>query len=372
MSVIVIIDDRIHENLLTDNRVIHRFKYHEEQFIPIKGFYSEHYSHATLCAKMLETCGSDYEIISIQICDNILEEPVDIRVLNAALQFCLALPIDMIHMSIGTTRLSETIYLYESICALAEKQVLMIAAIDNEERYTLPASYRQVLGVSSDRLERLRPYQIVYDDEEFLSGQVIANHPNALPRLKKPLTSSNSLAVPVVAAKCNDLINQGIRSYPEIINVIKRETFSAVNGYRLWHQGKGKTEITIPHLCFVEDDSAILDKCNEILNILFTDYDYEGLCFTFGREYDDIRFRSIDFENGAFEIGFMENYTTVDLFLTVIESRNIDRIRSVVEVDVFVFAKETNCRRNTNIPCINMEQYNSLNTLCDDLIKVLL
>lgn len=371
MSVIAIIDDRIHENLLTDKRVIQRYKYYEERFIPTEEFHSEYYSHATLCAMMLEMCASDYEIISIQLCDNMLEEPVDIKVLNAALQCCLALPVDMVHMSIGTTRLSETIYLYESICALAEKQVLMIAAVDNEDCYTLPASYRQVLGVSSDRLACLQPYQIVYDDEEFLGAQVTANHPKALPRLKKPLTSSNSLAVPIVAAKCNDLINHGIRSYTEIMGVIKKESLSSVNGYKKWHQGKEKTEITIPHLCFVADDYAILDKCYEILNILFTDYGYEGLCFTFGREYDDIRFCSIDFEHGVFEIGFMESYTTADYFLTVIDYRNIDRIRSVVEVDVFVFAKEANCRRNTNIPCINMEQYKNLNMLCDYLIRVL-
>ena len=119
--------------------------------------------------------------------------------------------------------------------------------------------------MSSDRFACLQPYQIVYDDEEFLGAQVTANHPKALPRLKKPLTSSNSLAVPIVAAKCNDLINHGIRSYTEIMGVIKKESLSSVNGYKKWHQGKGKTEITIPHLCFVADDYAILDKCYAVV-----------------------------------------------------------------------------------------------------------
>lgn len=375
MSIIAIIDDRIHENHLIHKRISKRFKYSNHNIVEVEAYHSDKYSHGTLCAKVLEMCGREYEIISIQLCDNMLQTPVNVNALNAALQFCQTICVDIISMSVGTSRLSETLVLDKTIRELSEKGIVMVAAIDNNDLYTLPASYPQVIGVRCDRLNSMPSLSIAYDERKALGAQVVANCSDVLPNRTKRIFPSNSLAVPVVVAKCNEMINQGIRSFSEIILDIKNNTVLTTD-IKLFDEktdvNKNHKNIEIPHICFVTENSAELSKFKGILDYLSMEYGYEGICFSFWHLYDDIRFHRISVMEESSFFDYMGCHTTADLFLSVVEKTEVELLESLVDIDIFVCDRKITLDMKSESPCIMVDQMTSVEELCKSFLKFLL
>ena len=178
-------------------------------------------NHGTLCAMVLEECASDYDLINIRIFEeDELKTYCDIDKLCEALQLCATLNVDVVSLSAGTMRLSDSKRLFELTKKLSE-QAVIVSSLSNGKFVTVPASYPHVIGVRADVAEVLKPGEAAVQKANQLGFDVYANCDFASLH-EYGHTKSSSMAVPVVAALANDLINQGY-SIAEVYDIIRNQ-----------------------------------------------------------------------------------------------------------------------------------------------------
>lgn len=103
-------------------------------------------THSTKILSILNKMAKvDFQVVNIIVFDE--GKSTTIKSLQTALQICLDLDINIICMSLGTTRISEYDFMRNEIMQLYQKGVLLVAALNNDYHITLPACVKQVLGV---------------------------------------------------------------------------------------------------------------------------------------------------------------------------------------------------------------------------------
>lgn len=164
---------------------------------------SEALSHGTMVAMVFDYLVEQYELVNIQIfaSKNQVGEKVagDIRILKEAFDLCLQILPDIVILSAGSTILSDSRFLYKVVKRVSEQSVI-VAALDNRNLVTVPASYPFVIGVKAEDEVCKHPGEV-----KFLSNNLWGI--NAYANCKFDFVKAahfhpgNSLAVPVVAAK---------------------------------------------------------------------------------------------------------------------------------------------------------------------------
>lgn len=224
MAKIAIIDDAIHDGLLK-KKVLSRYRYSEGKFYRGIASANPHYTHGTIVAKMLENYATDYQIVSIQLLEDwFVQRKCSTSLLIKALEFCTQINIDVVHISLGTTRLSESQKMSEHIYRLTQSGIPIIAACSNDFYRTIPAAFPNVFGVISDKLDLLREGEFAEVYDQYLGTNFIANNQNYFPNIMS-FSKSNSLAATIVTAHVNHILNKGIdRSIPEIYCSLQKES----------------------------------------------------------------------------------------------------------------------------------------------------
>ncbi len=106
--------------------------------------------HGTVCAKIIHTYYPKAVFCSLQIFSDTRHRS-NIQQLIAALNWCAKHRILIIHLSVGSTRLSDFEPLRETISSLLHRGHIIIAAHSNRlNQYTMPACFSGVLGVAAD------------------------------------------------------------------------------------------------------------------------------------------------------------------------------------------------------------------------------
>lgn len=219
MARIAIIDDWIDTHYISKKIPI--------RYIPVRkmetltGYQSEDYTHATIITKVLELYADNYEILNILLAGK-LDEPQDIRDIRTALEICLNESIDIVCMSFGTDRISEGIYVDQLIRQLYEKDVILIAAADNDGYYMLPAAMPEVIGVDLDRKETVGAGEYIFKKKNFKNVDVAVNCNLSISLKGRRFYPSTSFSVPVIAARINEFLNQGYYGQEEIREQLRR------------------------------------------------------------------------------------------------------------------------------------------------------
>lgn len=101
--------------------------------------------HGTIIADVITQINSNVEIIDI----NILNEKLETNgyVLLRAIEKAIDLKPDVINLSLGTNSLRYTFSMMKQIKRAIRNNILMVAAYDNNNRITFPATFRDVIGV---------------------------------------------------------------------------------------------------------------------------------------------------------------------------------------------------------------------------------
>lgn len=151
-------------------------------------------THATRCAQVLEALQVNCPIIHIRIM------PVgcvaaQIEDLVLALQYCLIAGVDIICLSVGSTRLSDESLLSPIVKLLHRSGCLLFAALSNNGHVTLPASMPQAIGVVADEEHQMRPGCLGLLPENPWGANIAANYHTPAMRTIGPLCG-NSFAVP--------------------------------------------------------------------------------------------------------------------------------------------------------------------------------
>ncbi|RDU22488.1 S8 family serine peptidase [Anaerosacchariphilus polymeriproducens] len=337
MSKIAIIDDAIKEDFLTNKIVKERIVIYDDKPDGKEIQTINHYTHATICAIVLEYCTENYELISVQIMKD-CNTPANIDSLVRALEVCLDLKVDIISMSVGTVRLSESLKLNRIIQELANRKVIMVAAGSNQQLITLPASYPEVIGVQSDINSFLKPLEIAVHSKWWLGLQVTANCD--LDFFKKFFidSTSNSFAVPVVVSYINSYINKN--KNPSIETVLKYldKISSKEVVIELDKKVLESSKIKIPHVCMVIQEFKDFELGKEIINYLYNNYNIECVGFTKNRSMEDIRFLNIKkcgLEAEIIEI-MIEKFCEAELIFSILLKKDFINLSSKFNIDLVI------------------------------------
>lgn len=163
-------------------------------------------THSTKILAILNKMAKvDFQVVNIIVFDE--GKSTTIKSLQTALQICLDLDINIICMSLGTTRISEYDFMRNEIMQLYQKGVLLVAALNNDYHITLPACVKQVLGVRYDHLENTQFNRMIYSENDALNIECVVQYD--FEKLDNYIIPSNSFALPILVG--------------QIINKCKRE-----------------------------------------------------------------------------------------------------------------------------------------------------
>ena len=198
-------------------------------FFPIPPFFEEKYvteecdspvsiSHATIVANIIQKYSNNCIFTSIKVLDN--NGDGTLQALIKGVELCLEMNVDIIHMSIGTTRFYKTAKLVKLLERVAKKKICVIAAQSNSMLYTIPACLNEVIGVrhSDECLPEDYIIQINnWDGVDILTSS--RHHITIKNEGEKILLPSNSFAAPYITSLIANIISEkGRMPKSQIIN----------------------------------------------------------------------------------------------------------------------------------------------------------
>lgn len=112
--------------------------------------------HGTAIAMVIRAICNNVELKSI----NILNENLttDNRILMYSIKKATLLEPDIIHMSLGTTGLKNSLFLRPLIQQARKKNILIVAACSNNGKRSYPAQFKKVIGVKGYNNRNLHDY----------------------------------------------------------------------------------------------------------------------------------------------------------------------------------------------------------------------
>lgn len=163
--------------------------------------------HGTTCARIIAKYAPDAEFCSLRIFHN-EKLRTSCTQLVAALKWCLNVRIPLIHMSVGSSLLSDYQKIRSITAKILHQRQVLVAARSNNQPYSIPACLSGVLGVLADDRYIDDEYKIVFSD----SGQptIQASSWHKLFSLAAGETTTqitNSYAAPTVTAKVHNLLS---------------------------------------------------------------------------------------------------------------------------------------------------------------------
>lgn len=169
--------------------------------------YYEKY-HGTICAEIIYKYCRNVRIYSLKIFDETLE--TNLQSLMDALEWCWHNRIKVINFSVGTVCCSDFPLVEEMIQRLTTRGVCIVAALNNSNYYTMPASLPSVLGVIANSDLNDHAYIGVLDS--FVGVDIVASARHKIKLLNNEIQTPpfNSFSVPfVVSQVCNILSQEG-------------------------------------------------------------------------------------------------------------------------------------------------------------------
>jgi hypothetical protein len=205
---IAVVDDGINEDFFRTGPLVHNVEVTETCVVKMRqGYDRARMSHGTVCAGIIRKYAPSTALSSVKILgENFRGLP---RQLNRAIDYCVEKKIRVIHLSLGTIAPADFPGIRETVNRAFRKGHVIVAAVNNKNIYTCPASLANVIGVQCDRGGeyaggRLRPAVCSPIGVDFFC---LANHA-LIDRLGQPFVTyeSNSFAAPLVTARAASLL----------------------------------------------------------------------------------------------------------------------------------------------------------------------
>lgn len=218
---VAIIDDGINELYISSKCHNYQITEGEVQSLRINNNNIQHnLTHGTICAAIFCNYTSNYEIHSLQIMQS-GQHKTNVHHLVTALTWCLTHHIQLVHLSLGSIYFGDFEVINQMISELVSHNVIIVAACNNKNITTMPASLPGVIGVRCDPLGQLGEGQFFYNDTTIHNIEVISGCEYNLKdkKLASALVKCNSFAAPFISATVCNIMQQG--SYN--IDFIKKE-----------------------------------------------------------------------------------------------------------------------------------------------------
>lgn len=192
--------------------------------------------HGTTCAKIIAKYAPKAEFCSLRIFHK-EQLRASCRQLVAAMEWCLAARVPIVHMSLGTSQANDFKCIRSITARMIQQGQIIVAARSNSATFSLPADLSGVLAVVADK---------ELADDEYSIGPVGNNliRASSRHRLVSPwggfLTPvTNSYAAPTLSAAVHKILEQS--GLPRPVTQIFSEL------------ARGKSKMTFPRPDFIED-----------------------------------------------------------------------------------------------------------------------
>lgn len=175
-------------------------------------------THGTICTLILASFAKHMELYSLNIIPQ--GRTASVQDLCTALEWCLENDIKVVNMSLGTTYFADYLILEPLIQRLNLNGTIIVAACNNDNVFTSPASMRSVIGVKCDSQNVLKEGEFFYNGRDIRNIQItsccIYN-----PLKGIPIEICNSYAAPYITALVINYTYEGMNSFDNIIERLK-------------------------------------------------------------------------------------------------------------------------------------------------------
>jgi hypothetical protein len=163
--------------------------------------------HGTTCARIIAKYAPDAEFCSLRIFHK-EKLRTSCEQLIAALEWCLNGRVPIIHMSLGSSLLSDYQQIRPIVARILRQHQVLIAAHSNNASYSIPACLSGVLGVTTSAQLTNDEYRILFSASGQPTIQASSNH-RLLSLSGYEITTqiTNSYAAPTITAKVHNLLS---------------------------------------------------------------------------------------------------------------------------------------------------------------------
>lgn len=164
--------------------------------------------HGTTCARIIHSYAPEPSFCSLGIFST-EKLRANIKQLIAALTWCYEQRIPLIHLSVGSTHLSDYEPLQKIVSRmLCQGQILVAAHSNRDKRYTMPACFSGVLGVAADPGLADCEFRVA-DDMQPDSVRLLASAKHKLKNANgvyEETQLANSYAAPTITALVHEIL----------------------------------------------------------------------------------------------------------------------------------------------------------------------
>jgi subtilisin family serine protease len=163
---IAMIDDGVNEKTYGMSALRHNIEITPEfQAVERMNYDPYDESHGTICGAIIKKYAGNFFLSSVKVNDKNKRNYKN--QLLQALDWCAANGIDLINLSLGTVEYKDFQKFQDTVNHAASIGIIIIAACNNKDIYTLPASLSNVIGVKCDKAAALTEGQYQYNINPF-------------------------------------------------------------------------------------------------------------------------------------------------------------------------------------------------------------
>ncbi len=207
---VAVIDDGINEGLYNIGRLDYNIEITNKLEILHRKEYNKYLpSHGTICAAILRKYAPNISLSSIKILNNRRKGLCD--QLIEAIKLCVDKKIRIVNLSVGTIFYMDRQRLKSIINYAVKNGIIIIAAYNNEDIITYPASFSNVISVKCDYSGKFAEGEYVYNLYPYDGVDIIAcsrhllckfNHTNSYTQI------CNSFAAPMITAEVHKILEK--------------------------------------------------------------------------------------------------------------------------------------------------------------------
>ncbi len=210
MCNVAVIDDGICENSFNMGLLKHNIEITPDLEIRERvGYNTCEISHGSICAQIIRKYAPDAVLSSIKILND--SSKCSKEQLIKALIWCADNDIKIVNLSLGTIDYKDFPSISHAVNQVYKKGLIIVAAANNRDVFTYPASHTNVIGVKACKLQSMEDKQYIYNRCSLDGIEITACGTYLYKDGEKEKTvSGSSFAAPIITALTYNIL----RKYP--------------------------------------------------------------------------------------------------------------------------------------------------------------
>lgn len=304
-------------------------------------------SHGTTCSAIIKKNSPKAIISSIKILNDHTYKATKTQLIEA-IKWCIYNNIKLINISLGSKEYCDFKDLRDIINIAYKNGLIIIAACNNKNIYTVPASLSNVIGVSCDKLNKLKEHEYVFYPNSLNGIEIVACGKHSLINYKNITNIThpcNSFAAPVITSLVYNIIQKNPKITFEKIKFIlysqskKNSEFFDSNRFLDWVEkalvfifGEKDDMVTDLTSCYNIID-VILSKNNEADSIVKFIFDYfadKNILYNFDTIV--LILKDINKFTRKHHLQLISKFSFFNINLVILPDKSNDNIQNLIKV----------------------------------------